>query len=449
MEPPSANRHALRFVLALLTIIMLGSVLLVLPISAASGHPTRLDDAFFTAVSAAAVNGLMVVDTADHWSIFGEVVILLLIQIGGLGFAVGASLLLLMLRRGQSSSLRDQMLLRDGVPSLSLREAGDLTGHIVRYTLVVEACGALLLAIRFAADMPVPTALWQGLFHAISAYCNAGFDLQGHFTSMTPYRESVWINVVIMALVQAGALGYLAVHAALTHRRWQPLPLDAKLVLLTNAVLLIGAAALFLAIEWDGVLAAAPPWARPMTALFQSASARTAGFSTIAWNEAHPITLYLWLGVMMVGGAAGSTAGGVKLATAGVIVAVVASTLAGRTIAHVFGRRLAPSLVARALTVVASFMALHFALSALLALTEDRFGLGDLSFISLTFEMMSALSTAGISTGITPALTMAGKLVLCAAMIAGRIGPLTLAYALQRRQRTVRYKFPEESVRIG
>ena len=189
---PDARHHAQRFVLALGALISSGTLLLALPWTSTDGRPTPLVDALFTAVSAAAVTGLVTVDTADHWNGLGQAVILVLIQIGGLGFAVGASLLLQMLRRGPNAySVRDALLMRDGAPALSIREAVELSRRIVRFTLVAEGAGALLLALRFWRDMPLPRALWHGLFHSVSAFCNAGFDLQGGFASLTPYRNSV------------------------------------------------------------------------------------------------------------------------------------------------------------------------------------------------------------------------------------------------------------------
>ncbi|HYO29084.1 MAG TPA: potassium transporter TrkG [Thermomicrobiales bacterium] len=448
-SPPNARIHALRFTLALLATIALGTGLLLLPWSANPGRTTAPVDALFTAVSAAAVTGLVVVDTADHWSRFGQAVILALMQIGGLGFAVGASLLLQMLRRGPNASLRDQLLMRDGAPALSLREAILLSGRIVRYTLVVEGIGALLLTWRFASEMPLPEAAWRGLFHAVAAFCNAGFDLQGRFLSIIPYQTSVSVNLVLMALIQAGALGYVVASDVWRCRQWRSLPLDTKLVLGVNALLLVAAAVTFLAVEWTNSLAAVPTTARPLAALFQSVAARTAGFASVNWGEADAVTLFVWVGVMMVGGASGSTAGGVKLTTIGVIAAAIAAAVAGRSEAQLFGRRLATALVYRSLAIVAIFGAFHFAASALLAITEDLVGGRGTPFIALMFEAMSALATVGLSTGITPGLTTAGKIVLCLAMFAGRLGPLTIAYALQRHQRPARYRFPEEPVRIG
>lgn len=447
---PTASAHAQRFVGAFALVILVGAVLLLLPVSTAPGAVTHPIDALFTAVSATAVTGLVVVDTADHWSFWGELVILLLIQIGGLGFAVGASLLLQALRRGaEGYSLRETLLMRDGAPALSLREVADLARRIVRFTLVAEAIGAALLTLGFSREMPLPRAVWFGVFHAVAAFGNAGFDLQGGFVSMIPYQTSVWVNVVLALLIQAGALGYVPLADAVRCRRWGPLPLDTKLVLLTNGVLLVAGAAAFLVFEWRGTLAEVPLWARPLAALFQSVAARTAGFATVNFGAAQAVTLFAWVGLMMVGGASGSTAGGVKLATVGVIAAAVAATLRGRAEPQVFGRRIATAVVFRAMAVVVLFVLLHFGFTAALAVSEDLLAAKELDFIQLLFETMSALATVGLSTGITPALTPAGKLILCLAMFVGRIGPLTAAYALQQRQERVLYRFPDEAVRIG
>ena len=447
-DVPNARGHAKIFALALLAVMALGTLLLATPWTTESGNATALDDAFFTAVSAAAVTGLVTVDTQQHWNFAGELVILLLIQAGGLGFMVGASLVLQTLRRGQTR-LSDAVLIQNGAPTLSLREAGYLARRIVRFTLVTEAIGAALLTIRFAREMPLPEALWHGTFQAVSAFCNAGFDLQGGYLSLIGYRTDVWVNVVIMLLIQAGALSYIALADVARERRWSPLPLDTKLVLIANAVLLASGTATFLAAEWSRGLADTPESARPLAALFQSVAARTAGFASVNFGDLHTVTLFVWMGIMLIGGASGSTAGGVKLTTIGVVVVAVVSTLKGREEPTVFGRRLATPLVFRAMAVIALMFLAHFVATVLLAITENLIGGSEVGFVELMFEAMSALATVGLTTGITPDLTTAGKLVLCGAMFFGRLGPLTAAYALQRRQHPIRYRLPVAPVRIG
>jgi trk system potassium uptake protein TrkH len=376
--------------------------------------------------------------------------VLLLIQTGGLGFMVGASLVLASLRRG--SRLRDSLMLRDGAPTLSLREATSLSKQILRFTFVTEGIGAILLSIRFMQDESPLVAVWYGIFHSISAFCNAGFDLQGGFNSLTGYNTSVCVNVVIMVLVQAGALSFMVLSDTWEHRKrrsWRKLALDTKLVLVTNASLLIAGAVTFLSIEWSESLRGTPVWARPMSALFQSVVVRTAGFTTVPFNDVAAPTEFLWTGVMMVGGASGSTAGGVKLSTMAVIVIAVISTMRGQQEPQAFGRRVSSELVFRAMTIIALFMSVHFVLTMGLAISEHVIHSNTVGFLPMMFEVMSGLATVGLSTGITPHLETTSKAILCVAMIFGRLGPLTAFYALQRHSLPARYRFPEENVRLG
>ncbi|MGI9254624.1 MAG: TrkH family potassium uptake protein, partial [Thermomicrobiales bacterium] len=393
--PPSVHSHAIRFIIALLLFIGVGALLLCLPFShRAEGGNVPLT-ALFTAISAGTVTGLSVVDTRDHWTTFGQIVILILVQFGGLSFAVGATLLLQIMRRGDNIGLRDELLMRDGSPALSLREAVTLSSRIIRYTIVAEIIGTVLLTVRFAADMPPGSALWAGLFHAVAAFCNGGFDLQGGLRSMTPYRDSVWINLIIIVLVQAGSIGFLAIDDLLTARRWTRLTLDSKLILGLNAVLVLAGTLFFLAVEWHGALASTPAVYRPMTALFQSVSARSAGFTTIDWSQADPVTLFFWLGLMLVGGASGSTSGGVRLATIGVLLVAIVAAVRGADDPQAFRRRLPLRIVGQALAIVAIFTMFHFIFSIALAVIEDGLGGEHLPFINLMFETMSALATTG------------------------------------------------------
>jgi trk system potassium uptake protein TrkH len=439
-------------VLAFIALIAVGTVLLATPWVTRAREPTPVTDAFFTAVSASSVTGLVVVDTRDHWNWWGQLVVLALIQIGGLGFSVGASVLLQMLRRGAGSyTLRDEMLLKDGVPALSLREAVSLAGRIMRFTIIVEAAGTLLLATWFVmvAEMRPRDALWNGLFYAVAAFCNAGFDLAGGFLSLQPLATDVWVNLMLMVLIQAGALSYIIFSDVARQRSWWSLALDTKIVLALNGVLLGSGALVFLAAEWGGALAGYTIGSKALAALFQSVAARTAGFTTVDWNLAHPLTLFFWLGLMFIGGASGSTAGGVRLNTVGVVIAAVFSTLRGNPETQIWGRRIATPLVFRAVTVIALYLLLYGVITVSLSTAEHHIGHRETGMIHLMFESMSALATVGVSTGITPALTTAGKLILCTAMFVGRLGPLTAVYALQRHQRPERYRFPEEAVRIG
>jgi trk system potassium uptake protein TrkH len=446
--PPTAFFHARLFVGAFALLVLTGGALLSLPWVTKSGEATDPVDALFTAVSAAAVTGLVTVDTADHWNWFGQLIILLLIQLGGLGFMVGASLVLRLLRGGQSYRLSDALLVKEGAPSVSLREALDLARRITRFTFITEGIGAALLTIRFTRDESFARALWNGVFTSVSAFCNAGFDVQGQFVSMTEYRDSILVNGVVMVLITTGALSYIVLSDVAAKRRWDRLATNSKLVLSMHGALLLIGTAIFLGAEWSGALSDTPIWARPMAAAFQSVAARTAGFASVSFAEITSFTSFTWVALMGIGGASGSTAGGAKLTTIGVLVVAVLSTLRGHDEPELFNRRLPLTLIMRALAVAALFFLAHFLTTLLLAATEHIWGIGP-SFAPLLFEAMSALATVGLSYGITPDLSTPGKLVLIAAMFFGRMGPLTAAYALQLRQERKRYRLPETTVNIG
>ena len=448
----NARRHAQFFVSGLIIISLAGTGFLALPWVTRSGHPTPLIDAFFTSVSAASVTGLSVVDTLEHWNWSGQLVLLVLTQTGGLGFMVGASILLQMLRRGAGAyTLRDELLLRDGAPALSIQEAVFLAGRIVRFTFVVEIFGAAVLAIWFATagGLRPLNALWNGLFYAVAAFCNAGFDLTGGFRSIRPAATDVWVNLVLIVLIQLGALSYMVFADIAQKRSWRSLALDSKVVLTLNAVLLAAGTIVFLAAEWGGALAEYALESKLLASVFQSASARSAGFSSIDWALVNPLTLFFWLGLMFIGGASGSTSGGVRLNTVGVVLAAVASTLRGNAETQIWGRRIATPLIFRAVTVIALFLLIYGAGVVALSIAEHHVGDRETGMFDLMFEAMSALATTGVSTGVTPTFTASGKLILCALMLVGHLGPLITVYALQRRQRPERYRFPDEAVRIG
>ncbi len=446
-EVPSPQDRARQFVAVVLALIALGTLLLMLPVSAESGESTGVVDALFTAVSAVAVTGLVVVDTQEHWSFLGELVIIILIQLGGLGFTVGASLLLVSIGRG--NSLRTTLLAQGGSPTLPLSEVLSLTRRIVRFVFLTEAIGAVSLAARFWADESPMVAIWYGVFHSVSAFCNAGFDLQGGYQSMIGYQDSIWVNMTLIALIQAGALSYIVISDVWTKRAWKPLDLGTKLVVLTNAIFLAIGMVVFLALEWNDSMAGTPIWTKTLISLFQSVAARTAGYATVNLGEVQDATLFLWVGLMMVGGASGSTAGGVKLTTIAIVAVAVVSTLRGHRSTHIFNKRIDASQVFLAVGIIAVFMLVHFILTFALALTEAAVGMKDLFFVTLMFETMSAAATVGLSTGITPFLSDAGKLILCLTMFFGRIGPLTLAYAITRHQNPARYRLAKAQVNIG
>jgi trk system potassium uptake protein TrkH len=444
---PSATVHAQQFAFAVAMVVLIGTVLLMLPVSTESGRSTNLIDAFFTAISATSVTGLVTVDTQDHWSFFGELVILVMIQLGGFGFMVGTSLVIIALGRG--SSLRAALLMQDGSPTMSLHEVTTLSVRILKFILVCEGIGAAILTVHFLKTETWGNALWFGIFHSIAAFCNAGFDLLGGFRSVSAHSDSFLALVTLGGLIQVGGLSYMALADVWTQRRWNRLQLDSKLVLITNFAVLLVSTMLFMAVEWNSAMGSVESGWKPLNAVFQAVSARTAGFTSVDWSQAHASTLYLWVVIMLIGGAAGSTAGGIKLATLAVIILAVVSTLRGQDEPQAFGRRIGVTIVFRALAISVMFLLVHFALALSLVLSEDIFNNHEFSFVALMFEAMSGLATVGLSTGLTPDLSAGGKMILCLAMFIGRLGPITAAYALQRRQQPRRYRYPEATIRLG
>ncbi len=421
--------------------------LLMLPWASRSGESTSLPNALFTSMSALAVTGLVTVDTATHWSWFGQVVILVLIQIGGLGFMVGASIVLSTLRGGVSS-LRHQMMISDNLPTLSLSDSVDMAGRIARFTLIIEATGALLLTLLFMRDRDPLDALWHGIFHSVSAFCNAGFDLQGGFQSLTAFEGAVALNFVFIVLIQAGALSYLAFHDVSENRRWRAFSVNTRIVLTFNLILTGLGMTFFLAAEWNGAMSHSPEWTRPLQALFESVSGRTAGFTTTDFSAVSTVTTFSWIGLMFIGGASGSTAGGIKMTTVAVVLIAVLSEIRGREEPEIFNRRIPLALVTRATALVMLFIVINFALTLALASTEHLYGI-DPPFVAILFESVSAQATNGLSTGLTPDLSTPGKFLLVATMFIGRLGPLTLGYALAQRRRRSRFRYPETTVHIG
>ena len=308
---------------------------------------------------------------------------------------------------------------------------------------------AVLLTVHFLQYESFGNAVWFGIFHAVSAFCNAGFDLQGDFRSLADHSNSPLALIGIGGLIQFGAISYMVAADVWNQRQWKRLQLDTNLVLIMNFLLIFASALLFLVVEWQSAMVNVSNAWKPMDALFQGVAARTAGFSSVDWSQAHASTLYLWVAVMLVGGAAGSTAGGIKLATLAVIILAVISTLRGQDEPQAFGRRIGVTVVFRALAISVMFLLTHFALALMLVLSEDIWNHQEFSFVALMFEAMSALATVGLSTGLTPDLSATGKVILCVGMFIGRLGPITAAYALQSRQQPRRYRFPEAQIRLG
>jgi trk system potassium uptake protein len=404
--------------------------------------------ALFTSTSAVSVTGLVVVDTATQWSPFGQAVILALIEIGGFGFMTSSTLLLLLIVRGRTR-LRARLLVQE---SLGQPDLGDVTRVVRRvaiFSIAVQVIGAALLTARFAAGGEAAAAgshpLWWGVFHAVSAFNNAGFDLTGGFRSLIGLNTDLVVLGTIGVLVTLGSLGYAIVADVAAKRRWQRLALETKVVLLTSLLLLFGGAFVFAAAEWSNPRTLGPLGApeRAANALFESISLRTAGYASVDHARLAEPSLFVTMLLMFIGGASGSTAGGIKVNTFAVLLVAIAAAVRGRGSAEAFGRRIPHIVVYRALSV--GLLAIAAVFLTTLALTT----LSTATFAQAAFEAISALGTVGLTTGITPSLAEPALLVLILAMYVGRLGPLTLVLALAARQRWVPYRPAVESMRIG
>ena len=453
VKPPRRLRRApapaMSLVLLFAVLITIGTVLLMLPIATAGGVPTRFLDALFTATSAACVTGLVVLDTATYWSPFGQVVIMLLIQAGGFGIMAGSTLLLFLFVR-RRTTLRDRVLVQESLGGINLGTVTTLLKRIAMFTIVCEVIGAVVLSIAFVSGPEAgppgdPLGIWWGIFHSISAFNNAGFDLTGGFRSLIPFRDDWVVLLAHAALLVLGGLGFAIVGDAVAKGRWSRMALETKVVLsLTGALLVAGAVSIGLT-EWSNpaTLGALPPEQRFLNAFFESATLRTAGFTALDTGALLETTLFIVMALMFIGGASGSTAGGIKVNTLGVLLIAVASTVRGHPSATAFGRRIQHAIVYRAIAVVLLAAIFVFSVGVGLTLTTDA------AFVQTLFESISAFGTVGASTGITPDLSDPARLITTAAMFVGRLGPLTLVLALAARAHPVAYRPAVESIRIG
>jgi len=427
-------------------LIAIGTAILMLPISSAAGTWAPPLVALFTATSAVCVTGLVVVDTATYWSPFGHLVIGTLIQIGGFGFMTGSTLLLFILV-GRRTALRDRLLVQasTGVPRLG--DVTTLLRRIAIFTIVTEIAGAIALALAFAGTgIGWGQAIWWGVFHSVSAFNNAGFDLTGGFHSLTGYATQPLILAPIGMLIILGGLGFAIVGDAVTKRRWSRFALETKIVLLSTVVLLLVGALTTAVFEWTNPasLGQLPEAHRATNALFQSITYRTAGFAAIDPGGLTEAGLFIGMALMFIGGASGSTAGGIKVNTFSVLLTAIISTALGRRSAQAFGRRIPDLIVIRAASIAMLALAVVFGLALLLEVLAPR-----QRFVDILFEAVSAFGTVGLTTGITPDLPDPARLVLIGGMFIGRLGPLTFVLAMSARSRPSTVQLAAESLRIG
>lgn len=432
-------------VIGYVLIILLGSIFLMLPISSREGVFTPFLDAVFTSTSSACVTGLVVVDTWTHWSLFGQVVILILIQIGGMGFMTLGVYVAIVLRR--KIGLRTRGVLQESINSMQIGGIVKLAKKIMKGTILFESVGALALALRFIPKFGFWRGIWYGIFHAVSAFCNAGFDLMGceeQYGSFTAYAGDWIINIIIMALIVIGGIGFFVWNDITIHRLdVKRYSLHTKIVLLTTGILIVGGAGLFFIIERNHILADMSPAEQVFSSLFNSVTARTAGFNTTDTAGLQEGSKFLTMILMFIGGSPGSTAGGIKTTTLVVLAVYVKANLKQQICCNVFNRRLDDGAIRKASTVLCTNLFLTITATMIL-MTLQPFGLTD-----TLFEVISAMGTVGMSTGITRDICAFSQVVLIFLMYCGRIGSLTFALSLRGHKHDAPVKQPAEKIMIG
>ena len=425
-----------------LYLTIIGGVLLMLPFASAEGEFTSASDAFFTAASAVSATGLVVLDTHDQWSQAGHYVVMGLIQIGGIGFMTMSAFILLLVR-GRINMGDD--LIAETLGSASPRRFLMFAGWVLALTLLVEAVGGLLFFLRFQDAFP-DKGVFESSFYAISAFNNAGFDIEGRFSGAAVFQGDPFLLGVLSGLFIIGGLGIPMTMLLVSRRPWRRWSLDTKMAVTTTLVLLLLGAILIGAIETAAALSEgdASLGNKVINALFLSASSRTAGFATVDIGTLTTSALLLIMALMFIGGVSGSTAGGIKVNTFATVFLTAFSYLRGHTRVHAFGKFIPEMHVHRAIAIVFLGVGLVFLFTIILASTET------FDFLSVLFEVVSAFSTTGFSTGITPDLSLAGKITLTVAMIVGRMGPLTVVLALSNRKEARREAdTEEEAIRVG
>ncbi|WNC16523.1 TrkH family potassium uptake protein [Brevibacillus brevis] len=438
LDPPKI------LVLGFACIILLGTILLTLPSATVNGAGLPWLDALFTATSATCVTGLVVVDTGSTFTVFGQIVILSLIQIGGLGFMTFATFFALIMRK--KISLRERLILQESLNQISIEGIVRLAKMILIFTALTELIGGILLSIRFAFDFPLGQAIYFGFFHAISNFNNAGFDLMGDFKSLTAYVEDPVVTLVVCALIVVGGIGFMVVSEVYDYRHTHRLSLHTKVVLATTALLILVGTMLIFALEY-----ANPKTLQPLSmlgkvlgSLYQSVTARTAGSNTLSIGDMHQSSLFLIILLMFIGASPGSTGGGIKTTTFATLIGAVLAQIKGKEDVIFFRQRILPHIIYKSLTVTLIGLFIVIGITMALAITEPN-----APFLMVLFEVTSAFATTGLSMGLTPELSHVGKFLIVLTMFAGRVGPLTIAFALAQRKQKEYIRFPKGKITIG
>lgn len=433
------NPHQV-LLLGFFAVILSGSILLTTPWAIKEGSSDWLT-ALFTATSAVCVTGLVVVDTQTHWSLFGQIVILILIQVGGLGVMSFTTFFALLL--GKRIQLRQRLLMQQALNNPSVGGVVNIFRYLLLFSFIIEAIGAILLASYWAPSMGLPKALWFGIFHSISAFNNAGFDLFGNFNSLTGFSGDFITNLVISSLIISGGLGFIVLYEIYSYKKIKRMSTHSKLVLITTAALIISGTLIIFFSEYNHALREFTVADKITAAYFQSVSPRTAGFNTIDLNSLLLSTQLLIMLFMFIGGSPGSTAGGIKTTTFTLLWLAIFSILRGKRETEIFKRSVEPEGVHRAMAIALLALLFIFLITFLISLTHQA------DFIQILFEVVSATGTVGLSLGLTTNLTDFGRILIIIAMFVGRLGPLTVGYAFAYQKKQPELRYPATKIMVG
>lgn len=425
-------------------VIVVGTLLLMLPFSTREGTTSFLD-ALFTATSATCVTGLVVADTYTHWTLFGQIVILIMIQIGGLGFMTIGVLFYFLTRK--NIGLRGRGVLQESLNAFQIGGVVKLTRKLVKRTAIFEGIGALLLMIRFIPRFGVLRGIYFGIFHSVSAFCNAGFDLMGieePYSSLVGFQSDILVNVTIMMLIVIGGIGFL-VWDDIANRKldFHKYRLHTKIVLITSAILMFGGAVLFYLFERNNLMAGMGIKDTVLTSLFSSVTARTAGFNTIDTDALTDTSKLFNVCLMFIGGSPGSTAGGVKTTALAVFIIYILSSWQGTNKNNIWGRRLEDDVVKKAAIICANNMTMALVATLIISASQS------FDMMNILTETFSAIGTVGMSSGLTRDLNMLSRCVIMLLMYCGRIGSITFALMFLKKKKVPPVQMPTEKILIG
>lgn len=425
-------------------VILVGAILLSLPISSQSGKPTNFINSLFTSTSAVCVTGLATNDTGTHWNYFGKTVIMLLIEIGGLGFMAFTTLFAMILKK--KITLRERLEMQEAMNTFSIQGLVKMVKYILCFTMLVQGLGAILMSTQFIPKYGLAVGIYYSIFHSVSAFCNAGFDLFGNFQSLVGLNTNTVIILTISILVIVGGLGFTVWVEIYNCKNFKRISLHSKVVILITAILLFGGAILIFLFEFKNpnTLGNMSLKNKILNAFFASVTPRTAGFNSISIQDMTMASRCITIILMFIGGSPGSTAGGLKTATFGILILTVISVARGRKDTEIFMRKISKETVYRAFAIFSLGIGLIITVVLILSFTETG-----VTFEQILFEAVSAFGTVGSTMGITTKLSTIGKIVIMITMYCGRLGPMTVMLLFMNKHSNNNIKYPEGKILVG